>query len=261
MVLMRGFLRLVFNVMMTLMLVLPMLEVAEARVSVANRLSNGISKLKYRLLPKTTGEHSAFQKLIAGAGMMLVVCTTGSLVSSCSGKKMIHSSEPLLVAQFSAAELEVGEYVHVRIDGNRYTASIIAHESDGGIKVELFPEGFAEEGGIERIITADKVKGRIDQFHADNGKQVLISGIELEKASVSVEDAQRVSLQGFADADTIYWHGIITTMFSDGSMEVMIGAKIYVHHQNGEHEQMVTMLTEPVFTIVGKDDLAAPPYQ
>ena len=256
----KPFLKVVFNVILALMLAMPMLEVAEASASgrVAKRFADGINKFKTILLPQK-GEHSSIQKLVYGAGMFLIVCTPG-ILTSCGGNKMIHQSEPL-IAQFSSAELEVGDYVHVKVDGVSHAASILEHLKDNRLRVEMFAEGFEGDGGLKQVITADKVLGKADLFHSDNGKQVLIAGLELSKASLNAEDEKRVALHGFSNAETIYWHGIITTSFTDGSMEVMISSKIYVHHLGGEHNQMVTSLTEPVFTLVERDDLAAPPYK
>lgn len=256
----KPFLKVVFNVMLALMLAMPMLEVAEANTSgrIAKRFSDGINKFKTRLLPQK-GEHSSVQRLLAGAGMFLIVCTTGTL-TSCSSHKMIHQSEPL-IAQFSSAELETGDYVHVKMDGVSHTALVLEHLEGNNIQVEIFAEGFEGDGGVKQVITADKVLGKADLFHSDNGKQVLITGLELSKASLNAADEKRVALHGFSDAETIYWHGIITTRFTDGSMEVMISSKIYVHHLGGEHNQMITSLTEPVFTLIESDDLAAPPYK
>ena len=256
-------LKIIFNLMLALMLAMPMLEVAEASVSarISKRFSNDINKVKSKfksiLLPNE-GEHSAVQKLVAGASIFFTVCTT-SILTSCGGNKMIHKSEPL-IAQFSSAELEAGDYVHVSIDGISHAALILGHE-ENGLQVEIFSEGFQNEGGVNQVITADKVVGKADLFHVDNGKQVLITGLELSKASLNAEDELRVKVSGFSKADTIYWHGIVTTTFTDGSMEVMISSKIYVHHLDGEHNQMITSLTEPVFTLIGRDKLAAPPYQ
>lgn len=253
----------ILNIMLTLLLTVPVLEVAEARAPTrTSSIANGLGKLKSIFMPRQVNdravEYSTIQKLIAGAGLALVVCTTGSLVS-CGGKKMMHSSEPL-IAQFTNAELEVGDYVHVRIDGESHTALILGQEEQG-LQVEVFSEGFEGEGGTKQTITADQVVGTNDIFHADNGKQVLLHSLDLSRAKISAEDAKRFELSGFRSADMIYWHGIITTKFSDGSMEVMIGSKIYVNHPNGVHNQMVVQLEEPVFTLAGEDNLVVPPYQ
>ncbi|MDE3269473.1 MAG: hypothetical protein OYH77_04225, partial [Pseudomonadota bacterium] len=246
----------------------------EARApSASGRLAAGINKITSKLLPFTgrtraaelrTGEHNKIQQLIAGAGMMFIICTTSLGIVSCSNKKMIHDSKPLVVAQFTAAELEAGDYVHVRIDGNSYAASILeATTVDGreGVRVELFSDGFEGEGGVERDITLDQVIGTQDIFHADNGKQVLVTGLDLERAMISDADAERVILGGFSNPEHIFYHGIITTKFSDGSMEVMLSSKVYVHHLDGEHNQLITSLTEPIFTLIGADNLVAPPYK
>ena len=221
---------------------------AEARnFSLKRSFVNGLNGVK-RLLITDAGKSSLIKQVIAGGGVMLVLCT-GSILSSCSTKRFSSDVKhhQVIKSEFVAADLldeyvyfesDSGEklsgYVEKAFDNNKILVQVYTQKGAG----EIFSEedsNILEEDYMNLLeIDASQVKATIDESRfLEIGLGVLIAGTDEDP------DALR--------------SGIIVVPFTDGSLEVLVHS---MYAYNAEVDAyIIETVDEQYFEIIPRSEV------
>lgn len=159
-------------------------------------------------------DKALWQKLMFGAG--IVVTCLGVSCSSTIERGTVQQG------QLSQADI-IGQHVHAIVDGQSHIGYVSQANSTDEIILTLY-------SGNELIITVAEVSGTIYRVHEDLGKSVFLSPI--------VEE----------DGLMVAMHGLVTSVYSDGYYQVMVGAWLDVFAD-------INILDERLSVIVHVNDL------
>lgn len=175
-----------------------------------------------RLFVKGAGEHALWQKLAAGAGLVLITCTNMSCGGSTAlqgvaqGQQYVRSPEEIL-----------GRHVHFVFDGRDYVGYVADATAADEISIDLY------DGNVVSAKT-HQVRGIRIETHPDEQRQVLIASDEEGKK---------------------FLHAFVVAVYDSNSYELMVGA--YIDHDDHMHviefpyviivnfENIISMFGEP----------------
>ncbi len=165
------------------------LQLAKGR----KRLTKVTQKLT-QFVVKGQGSHVSRQKLIAGAGLALLMCTSHL---SCGGGTALRGVA--LQQQYVRSPEEiVGRHVHFVSGGRDYVGYVADALASDEVSIDLY------DGSIMTAKT-DQVRGiRIDAHH-DEHRQVMLTS---------------------HDKDKKFWHGLVVAVYDSNFYELMIVAYI-----------------------------------
>ena len=136
------------------------------------------------------GKKAPWQKLIFGAG--IIVSCLGASCSSTIERGIEQQG------QLSQADI-VGQHVHAVVDGQSHLGYVSQANSIDEVILTLY-------SGRELVVTVDQVSGTIYRVHNDLGKSVFLP---------SIDEGNKL---------IIAMHGLVTSVYSDGYYQVMVGA-------------------------------------
>ena len=168
-----------------------------------------------RLFVKGGGEHALWQKLAAGAGLVLITCTN----MSCGGSASLQGVAQEQQYVRSPAEI-LGRHVHFVIDGHDYVGYVANAIAADEISIDLY------DGNAVSAKT-HQVRGVRIETHPDKRRQVLIASDEAGKK---------------------FLHAFVVAVYDSNSYELMIGA--YIDHDDHMH-----ILEFPYVIIVNFEDI------
>ena len=131
-----------------------------------------------------------WQKLIFGAG--IVVTCFGASCSSTIERGTVQQG------QLSQADI-VGQHVHAIVDGQSYLGYVSQANSIDELVLSLY-------SGEELVVALADVSGTVYQMHEDLGKSVFSPPVDIENELM------------------VATHGLVTSVYSDGYYQVMVGA-------------------------------------
>lgn len=172
--------------------------------------------LKNRVYYALKGFHGnatiRWQKITFGAGVLV----------ACLGVSCSNTIQRGTLPQGQLSQMDfVGQHVHAIVDGQSYLGYISQTASASEMIVTLYD-------GTELPVSSDEISGTIHQVHEDLGKSVL---------SPPTDEESMVAM-----------HGLVTSVYSDGYYQVMVGAWI---DSSGE----INILDDRLSVIVHVDDL------
>ena len=131
-------------------------------------------------------DKARWQKLMLGVGV--VVTCLGASCSSTIERGAVQQG------QLSQADI-AGQHVHAIVDGQSYLGHVSQVVSSDEITLSLY-------SGTELVVTLAEVSGTIYLAHEDLGKAVILPSEDLTM------------------------HGLVTSVYSDGYYQVMVGAQL-----------------------------------
>ena len=170
-----------------------------------------------RLLIKGDGEHALLQKLVAGAGLAILVCTS----VSCGGSAALRGVEHQQQYVRSAEEI-MGRHVHFVSEGHDYMGYVTDAPASDEVSIDLY------DGHIMTVKTS-QVRGIRLDTHQDERLQVILN---------STEEGQK------------FRHAFVVAVYDDNFYELVVGA--YMDH-NGN----MVMMEFPYVIITHFDDIVS----